>query len=147
MQFPVIVGLHRSSFLARALGLLALASSVFVLFYPRSPWLLCGLLVLIWLIAGLAWRRLHPPYSALRLMRDGQIDGRLPGATDFQPLHCLPGPLVHPWLTVLRLKPAAGGPVQTLVMLEDSASAEDFRRLRVFLRWQAMRFKLSGDAA
>ncbi len=147
MQFPVIVGLHRSSFLARALFLLAVAGSVFILFYPRSTWLLSGLLVLIWLIAGLAWRRLPPPFSALRLMREGQIDGRLADSSDFQPLQCLPGALVHPWLTVLRLKPAAGGPVLTLLLLADSASAEDFRRLRVFLRWQAMRFKPSDDAA
>jgi len=42
---------------------------------------------------------------------------------------------VSPLLVVLRLKPAARG-IRRLVLASDSASAEQLRRLRVWLRWQ-----------
>jgi toxin CptA len=146
VQFPVIIGLHRSFLLDRLVFVVALSATVFIGLYPRSPWLLSGLLVLLWLLAGQAWRRLSLPYAALRLNHDGSIEGRRQGCTEFQPLLCLPGATVHPWLTVLHLQPEGGGATQVLPLTVDSTGADEFRRLRVFLRWQ-MRFSVSNDAA
>jgi len=43
---------------------------------------------------------------------------------------------VAPYLTVLNLKPAGGRLVKHLVILPDAVNAEDFRRLRVWLKWR-----------
>lgn len=57
----------------------------------------------------------------------------------------MPGAIVHPWLTVVRLK-TDGGRMCTLIATVDNLEREDFRRLRVFLRWQAD-FSVRGDDA
>ena len=146
MQFPVIIGLHRSFLLDRLLLLVVLASVVFIGFYPGEPWLVAGLLVLVALLAGLAWGQLRPPFVALRLMQDGRIEGCLQEDGAFVALRCLPGVTVHRWLTVLRLIPESGGPTREVLVTVDSTGADEFRRLRVFLRWQN-RVSASGDAA
>ena len=43
---------------------------------------------------------------------------------------------VAPYLTVLNLKPAEGFFTRSVVILADSIDAEEFRRLRVLLRWK-----------
>ncbi|MHB1621159.1 MAG: protein YgfX [Sulfuricella sp.] len=43
---------------------------------------------------------------------------------------------VAPHLTVLNLKPAGGRRVKHMVILPDAVDAEDFRRLRVWLKWR-----------
>lgn len=43
---------------------------------------------------------------------------------------------VSPNLTVLNLKPVNGRLVKHLAVLPDAVSAEDFRRLRVWLKWR-----------
>jgi len=43
---------------------------------------------------------------------------------------------VAPYLAVLNLKPAEGRLVKHLVILPDAVHAEDFRRLRVWLKWR-----------
>ena len=43
---------------------------------------------------------------------------------------------VAPYLTVLNLKPAGGRLVKHLVILPDAVNTEDFRRLRVWLKWR-----------
>jgi toxin CptA len=55
---------------------------------------------------------------------------------DFINVDLMPSATVHPWLTVFALQ-AEGGQVERLIVAFDSLPAEDFRRLRVFLRWQA----------
>lgn len=43
---------------------------------------------------------------------------------------------VAPYLTVLNLKPSAGFFTRSVVILADSIDAEQFRQLRVLLRWK-----------
>jgi toxin CptA len=43
---------------------------------------------------------------------------------------------VSPYLTVLNLKPPDGRLVKHLVIFPDAVNAEDFRRLRVWLKWR-----------
>lgn len=42
---------------------------------------------------------------------------------------------VHPWLTVVRM--VVGSRKVSLALLPDSMPPEDYRRLRVWLRWRA----------
>ena len=46
------------------------------------------------------------------------------------------GTYVKPYLTVLDLKIADGRAIKRIVLLPDSLHADDFRRLRVWLRWK-----------
>lgn len=145
MQFPITIGLRRSFLLDCVVLFVAMAVTAFVCFFPRPVWLIAGLVLSVWLLTALAWRRLRPPFVALRLLSDGRLEGQLPRTTDFLPLCCLPGATVHPLLTVLRLKPESGGPIRVLVVVGDSTGADDFRRLRVFLRWRTTPFSVADD--
>lgn len=144
MQFPVTIGLHRSFLAERILLAISLIAASVALAVPWPP-IIGALLVL--LVAGLgflAWRGLQPSVSALRLDRDGSIGIRAVGADDFVDANLLPRATVHPWLTVCRLAVAVGHP-HLLVLAPDSMDGEDYRRLRIFLRWRA-RFSVSGDS-
>lgn len=131
MQFPVLIGLRRS-FLLPATGLsllLPVLPLVFLAPHPlpwRIAYLLCCLLVL--LAAARSW--LRPPL-ALALLADGRI--RLAGEEAGRQV--LGGTCIHPWLTVFRLENGQKRPL-TVVVTVDSLNREDFRRLRVFLRWR-----------
>ena len=45
------------------------------------------------------------------------------------------GSFVAPWLTVIRWRPAGARFDRTIPILPDMLSQEDFRRLRIMLRW------------
>ena len=45
------------------------------------------------------------------------------------------GAFVAPWLTIVRWRPHGAWWDRTLLVTPDRLSAEDFRRLRVLLRW------------
>ena len=45
------------------------------------------------------------------------------------------GSFVAPWLTIVRWRPEGARFDRTFVVLPDMVNAEDFRRLRVLLRW------------
>ena len=136
MQFPIAIGLHRSRILERAfflllIVLLAVAGKILRstaeigLFFLAFSWLLLD-----------ARRRLRLSLSLLRLESDGRIGIRSAEGEDFIPARVLPGATVHPCLTVFRLETEAGQRYSVLV-LPDSCRREEFRRLRVFLRWRA----------
>lgn len=58
--------------------------------------------------------------------RDGQdIEGVLLGSS-----------FISPWLTILNLRPEEQWQTVSLVILPDAVKQEDFRRLRVLLRWK-----------
>ena len=74
--------------------------------------------------------------SAIRLEASGQILVAPAGDGQFVEAALLPGATVHPWLTVVRLRTEAGQGI-LLIVVVDTIKPEDFRRLRVFLRWRA----------
>jgi len=86
------------------------------------------------LLFAQAWWQLARLPSALRLYGDGRIEVA-DAAADFVLATCLPAATVHPWLCVLRLK-IGEKKLSTVVLTVDSLDREDFRRLRVFLRWR-----------
>ncbi|MCL2345765.1 MAG: hypothetical protein FWC58_07935 [Desulfobulbus sp.] len=135
MRFPITIGLRRSRLPEAVLLALALLASLAALFFPR-PWpLRAALLLAIWTIVSRARPRLAPPLAALRLETDGSI--QVAGAgQDFLPATILPGATVHPWLTVLRLE-LADGRRCVLLLTAGTMNPDEFRRLRVFLRWRA----------
>lgn len=47
------------------------------------------------------------------------------------------GSFVAPWLTVVRWRPLGAWRDRSLLIAPDMLGAEDFRRLRVLLRWSA----------
>lgn len=83
-------------------------------------------------LAGWGWRRTLP-MASLRIAADGRLQC-LDGTAEWREADILGDSLVSTVLIVLRYRPA-GGPVQTLTLLPDSAATDDLRRLRVSLRW------------
>lgn len=136
MQFPVIVGLHRSRFLDIAMLIGAMLPTAVVLASRQSTGVQAGLVLAIWMLSGLAWRRLSPKVLAIRLERTGHVFICNSDGSDFVAARLLPDAAVHPWLTVIMLR-TDDGQRHTLIATVDSLNQQDFRRLRVFLRWQA----------
>lgn len=140
MQFPIIIGLHRSFLFDAALGLTAALASAMALVYSGPMPMRISLLLLVWMVAALAWRKMAPIGLRLRMERDGRLSIERDAQNGFMPASLLAGAVVHPWLTVARLRDD-GGQTIALVVVRDSLEADDFRRLRMFLRWRA---KING---
>ena len=145
MQFPITIGLHRSRFLDLGLLFVALLASVAALASPQATTIQFSVCAVIWVAAGLAWRELTPKFSAIRLERSGQVFVALYGKSDFLAAEILPGATVHPWMTVVKLKTEEARS-KALIATVDSLNRQNFRRLRVFLRWQA-EFSAPNDDA
>lgn len=135
MQFPIEIGLRRSFLLDVFVILLVLGAALLTIFYPRGFILQFGLLTLVLVLGWHAWRSLSPPFAALRLYKDGRIEVLLAGANQFTAASLHGNSLVHPLLTVFRLQVPENGCQHVLSLAADSCRGEDFRRLRVCLRW------------
>ncbi len=137
MQFPIIVGLHRSRFLERLLLASAGLASLLVIAWPRSTLIQASILAGVWGVAAIAWWRLRQNPCRLRLERDGGLALAPAGeGSDFGVVRLLPGATVHPWLTVFRVE-LTDRRRRAVLATVDNLPAADFRRLRVFLRWRA----------
>jgi len=137
------IGLHRSRFLERVLIVLMLSAAAAILVFPVQPALQGIVLLVIGALSLWSWRHLAPTLSAIRLERDGNVLAAVMGDEELSESTLLQGATVHPWLTVLRLE-LADGRKHTVVLSRDSMASDDFRRLRVFLRWRAQ-FSAVGD--
>jgi len=144
VQFPIIIGLHRSLFLNAIFLLLAFLSFTAVLFSNLPLALRMASLLAIPLMSLLSWRNLSSKPSLLRLEKDGGISIQTAGANDFQAACLLPGAMVHPWLIVFQLN--CGGRKLFVLATKGSTTPQNLRRLRVFLRWRANFSILNGDA-
>lgn len=60
-------------------------------------------------------------------------------------MRLLPESTVHPWLVSFRVI-GEDGRKHSVLLTAETLSAEDFRRLRVFLRWRADFSEADGDA-
>jgi toxin CptA len=145
VQLPIVIGLYRSRFLGAALVAVAALAGVATLALPLAPVVRAANFAAIVIVAGLAWRRLGLGISAIKLEQDGKISLAATGDSEFVEAELLAGATVHPWLTVIRLK-TADQRKHLLIVAVDSMKAEDFRRLRVFLRWRAEFNVPVGDA-
>lgn len=136
MQFPITIGLHRSRLLDCLVFLSALSASLVVIAFPQAMVIQGGVLLAVWCCSAHAWYRLSPQCTAIHLERTGHLSVALADTEEFSMAELMPSAIVHPWLTVVRLKTDGGGMCR-LIATVDNLDREDFRRLRVFLRWQA----------
>jgi toxin CptA len=127
----------------RLAGLLAgmhgFAAALFWL-APLPHWLA---VLLMAVLLGSAWRTLRRdgfrtlPHSLIALRLDADCCCEFQTrAGAWHEATLLGSSFVAPYLTVLNLKPAGGRLVKHLVILPDAVNAEDFRRLRVWLKWR-----------
>lgn len=145
MQFPIIIGLHRSRILDGVLlGVTVLAIGAFWAWQQALALRLVGMLVVA--ANYVATRRhLKPSFKFIKLDRSGNIFASVGENSEFRAVIALPGASVHSWLSVLRIQDETGT-FHTVLATLDTMGRDDFRRLRMFLRWRA-KFSDSGGAA
>lgn len=91
------------------------------------------ILPIVILSAAWQWR----PQAPLRVRLGDSGDLRVLGDDGAeQPARLLADSHVSPWLVVMRYRLPGQRRTRRRVILPDSLAAEDFRRLRVWLRWR-----------
>ena len=135
MQFPIVIGLRRSYFQAGFIVASGLGAVLLTCFAPWAVWVRSTLCLLVLAFVALALVPARGRVQGLVLTREGVLHLRLAGVGNVVQGRLLPGATVHPWLTVLRIAHATGS--LTLLLTPECLAADDFRRLRVWLRWQA----------
>lgn len=137
----MIINLHPSRQLAVVMGL-AHAAAAGACLLSELPMFVCGVLVagaaasFLHAVRGRVLLRAADSIIALQVEEGGRLWVRTAGegwcaAT----LH--DSTFVHPWLTVLSVQTHARYFPRHAVIVADGVDAEDFRRLRVWLRWRA----------
>ena len=133
---PPVASLSLSIKVSRRLLAIQLAAHLVaaaaVLASPIAGWVAAILLVVIG--ASLAWLRVRPPSVGLVLRGDG---GLLTVGADGTAIEAVvhPHTLVLSGLVVLVFRRERR--LHALTLLPDSLMAEDFRQLRLWLRWRA----------
>lgn len=141
MQFPITIGLCRSRIMGAGLWLIAALAIGALLAWPQSLVVRFIGATLVPLAVWFIRRQLLFVFDAIKLERTGLVFVRFPGETDLHEVTVLSGAVVHPWLTVARLQDESGKH-HVLTISADMLAQDDFRRLRVFLRW---RVKFNGE--
>lgn len=133
MRLPIRIALRPSRLLVGLLGGLHVLAAISVAILPWPLWLRAALL------AGVVfslWRSLPPSrVSGLRLGERGQLTLLYPQAEPL-PVRVCPDTTVFNQLIVLRVREDDSDRVLSIPLLPDSMSGEEFRRLRLWLRWQ-----------
>lgn len=138
MQFPVFIELRRSRLLVFFLLFLHCLASACVIVLPWS-WLLIA--PFLALIGASGWRALKPSgIIGLRLAASGALDCLRTG-NERAAAVVLADSTVFNQLIVLRMKIDDARCVSSLTLLPDSMSSEDFRLLRLWLRWRGEALK------
>ncbi len=144
MQFPIQIELRRSPRLWWLTFLLHGVAAGCLLALPWPQGLLCVLLVVL---ALSAWHALRPTrVVGLRLGDRGDLLLLLAGGDELS-VAVQPDTAVFRQLVVLRVRGDDQRRTDSLALLPDSMSAEQFRRLRLWLRWRAdARDQVAGGA-
>jgi len=133
VRLPIRIALRSSRLLIGLLAGLHVLAAVSVIILPWAMWLRAALL------AGVVislWRSLPPaPVNGLRLGERGQLTLLYPQA-ELLPVRVCPDTTVFSQLIVLRVREDESNRVLSYPLLPDSMSSEEFRRLRLWLRWQ-----------
>ena len=124
---------------ALAIGAMAAATVILVTLTPgparlrilAATWIACAALHAIHAVALHRGRR---GIRALRLSRAGEIEVQ-DSTHEWRAGMLRAGSFVAPWLTIIRWRAHGRRFDHTVVLLPDMLPAEDFRRLRVWLRW------------
>jgi len=134
VQFPITIELRRS-FIHSLLTCAVHGTAVACLFTVPLDWHWRA--VALPLIAGSLWSALRSSrFASLRLaVNEGlsvlEADGKRV-ATEL-----LPGCTTFTWLVVLRFRINGESKAHALTLLPDQMSRDEFRKLRLWLRWNA----------
>jgi Membrane-bound toxin component of toxin-antitoxin system len=135
VQFPVFIELYRSQHLSLLLVLFhAIAAGCVI----ALPWPLSLHSLLIVIIGLSLWQALRPSrivglhLSGKNALECVLVDGNRVGVTP------LPDSTVFLGLIVMRLRIGEEKRVSSLALLPDHMSADQFRMLRLWLRWHAV---------
>lgn len=141
MQFPVSIELHRSRFLSLLLVLSHALAFACVLVLPWPwPWRL----LLLALIGASFWRAWRPSaFRVLCLCGADRLDCCLADGSRAA-LEVQADSTVFRLLIVLRLRIGDEKRISSLTLLPDQMSSEQFRALRLWLRWHAEAKKGAG---
>lgn len=142
MQLPCRIPCRTSTTLVWLLAIVhggvAMALALLVAERRELLWFLAALWPLI--VFSLAWqlRRLYGSRSVVSLMlrQDGAIDLQRKDGVLLQG-RVLPQTTVISWLVVLLLR-QENGRTLALTLLPDALAVDDFRQLRLWLRWMAL---------
>ena len=134
MQFPIVIGLHRSLFLSILLVTMHAVAAACVFALPWPLLWRCMVLLALAFSLGYAWR--PPGIIGLRLAAGDRLEC-LRAAGDCVAAAVLADSTVFTRLIVLRLRVGEEVRVTSLVLLPDQMPAEQFRVLRLWLRWHA----------
>lgn len=118
--------------------------SAAILGFQCSPSVQIGLLVVNVIVAAWAWHSLRPAIKEIKLERSGEIFISRVGESDFLKATLKPRATIHPMLSIIRLA-TEDGRNATIIATVDSQNRADFRRLRMFMRWQANFSEPSDD--
>ena len=97
-----------------------------------ATWVACGALEAL---HAIAFHRGGRGTRAIAVRADGEIEIRS-GAGALRTGQVRDGSFVAPWLTIIRWRPHGARFDRTVLILPDMLPADDFRRLRVLLRWR-----------
>lgn len=140
-QLPFIVKLRHSSIWQTGVRGLHAVLMLEIMLVPWDGALRLAMLAVLLVSAFRCEKaKTNPLPLTMRLGRKGDIWLRIDPEKDFIPAQLHSRALVHPWLTVFHLSWRDAGlakdQTRLIWVLPDSASAEDFRRLRVWLNWE-----------
>ena len=143
MQFPILIELRRSTVYQVLLTAVHAVAALSVWYLPcEGLWRVVGL-VLVFASVAVVFR--SPGIVGLQLtateLRVRTSNGLLLGAT------LRPGCTVFRGLAVLRLDCEGEAKSRSLVLFPDSFSGDDFRMLRLWLRWSAQSGRNAGSAS
>lgn len=134
MRFPIQIDLRRSRLL---FGLTSVLHTLAAGCLLSLPWPSTARYLLLAVVAWSAWQTQRPSrVVGLRLAANGDLACLM--ATGEQiPASVQPDTAVFSQLVVLRLRARDSGQLENLALFPDSMPVEQFRLLRLWLRWRA----------
>jgi hypothetical protein len=133
------IALAPSRVAAMCLASMVLATLVVIAVTPGSAairilaatWIACGALEALHTVA---LHRGGRGARAIHVSRSGAIEV-LTGAGGLRSGELRDGSFVAPWLTIIRWRPHGARFDRSILLLPDMLPSDDFRRMRVMLRW------------
>ena len=138
-EAPLAIRLAPSHIAARIVAVVALSTIALIALTPgaaalrilAATWIACAALEAL---HALALRRGARAVRSMVLQRSGAIEVETSGGRSLYG-EVRDGSFVAPWLTIIHWRPEGTRFDRTLVVLPDMLAPDDFRRLRVLLRW------------
>ena len=134
MQFPIRIELHRSTLLP---FLLVIFHGIAAACIVALPWPISWRLIVLLPIGGsLVYALRRPRIAGLRLAARDRLECLLADGSRVA-TKVRPDSSVYSRLIVLRVRLGEEKRTRSFIIFPDQVSAEDFRQLRLWLRWHA----------